>query len=68
VLNLRQRKENSSGICSYVCPRSGVLSQKLVTEVVEKFSDSYQTPVFITVFRRAHHLSSVVKLKGTGYS
>jgi hypothetical protein len=45
----------------------GVLSEKLLADVGEKFSDSCQTVMFITVLTRAYYLSSVLKLKETGY-
>lgn len=46
----------------YSVTGSRVVSENLVAEMFENFSDSYQTALSITVFTKAHHMSPVLKL------
>jgi hypothetical protein len=68
VLGLQRTAEERTVVVYTVSVLSGVLSEKLLADVGEKFSDSCQTAMFITVLTRAHYLSSILKLKETGYS
>ena len=66
VLGLGRTAKERTVVVYTVSAVSGVLSEKLRADVGEKFSDSCQTTMFITVLARAYYLSSILKLKETG--